>query len=480
MELFKNVRNYINAKIGRNQEFERLIEAKDISRAISQMDNREREATEALQHYRWQNHKVMKRPDKIILDKNGNYVRTEKRWKLPIPYQPYINEIALVFLYGRPVLWSQKSEGTDEAFTAFTDLIDRTHFNAKIRECKRLAGAETQSAMLFRVFRNKEGLPDVQIRVLAKSKGDDIRVRWDQYENIIDAGWGYYIRENGKTVYHFDIFTDNVIYRCKRAPMGWEVVEEENLIGKKPLILFQQEEECEGACPMIEREEFIGSRTADTNDYFADPIALLNSDIIKNMPDKKEESKVLVTKGADGVDKAAKYLTWDSAPESKTYEIEWLQNHICTKTFTPQIDFKTMTGLTNVSAKALKQMMILADIKAQKRKESHDELLDRVASLGKAIIGNVLNIGLKGQCDNLQISHEFQEPFGEDIVEVINNIISLKDAGMLSDETSVELNPVIKDHQREKDRIKKEQAEKQKRQDDLFQQTESEIIGTAQ
>lgn len=479
MKVFENVRNYFNAKIGRNQEFEELIKAKDISRVINQMDSREREATEALQHYRWRNHEVMSRPDKIILDKNGNYVRTEERWKLPIPYQPYINEIALVFLYGRPVLWSQKSEGTDEAFAAFIDMLEHTHFNSKIRECKRLAGAETESAMLFRVFRNKEGQPDVQIRVLAKSKGDDIRIRWDQYDNIIDSGWGYYLREEGKTVYHFDIFTDDVIYRCKRVPMGWEVIEEENLIGKKPLIVFQQEEECDGVCPLIKREEFIVSRTGDTNDYFADPIALLNSDIIKNMPEKKEESKLLITKGTDGVEKAAKYLTWDNAPDSKTKEIEWLQHHILTKTFTPQIDFKTMSGLTNISGKALKQMMILADIKAQKRKESHDELLDRVASLGKAIIGNVLNVALKEQCDKLKIAHEFQEPFGEDVAEAIDNIIKLKDAEMMSDETGVEMNPLIKDHQREKKRLKKERAEKQKMKDDLFRQTEDEIVGTA-
>ena len=31
---------------------------------------------------------------------------------------------------------------------------------------------------------------------------------------------------------------------------------------------------------MIYREEYIGSRTADTNDYFADPMLVLDADIL--------------------------------------------------------------------------------------------------------------------------------------------------------------------------------------------------------
>lgn len=50
---------------------------------------------------------------------------------------------------------------------------------------KRYAGAETQSAMLFRVFRNEDGQPDCQIRVLARSKGDELYSRFDQYENLV-------------------------------------------------------------------------------------------------------------------------------------------------------------------------------------------------------------------------------------------------------------------------------------------------------
>lgn len=475
--------NYLNAVVGRNQEFEELIKAKDISRVKELFTTREALTAEAMKEYDPKQHEIMSRPDKILKNPKGERKGTLKRWKLPINYPQYINEIALVFIYGRPIKWTNQSEGTDKAFSAFQDLIKRTRFDSKVRQCKRLAGAETQSAMLFRVFRNNENKPDCQIRVLAKSKGDEIYARWDMYENLVSFAWGYYVKDSStETSYHFDIFTPDVIYRCKRVLTGWEVVEELNPIGKIPVILFQQDKEWKGVESLIEREEYIGSRTADTNDYFADPMFIVDTDIIKNMPDKNDENKTLISKGKDDVSKAAHYLTWDSAPESKQKEIEWLQKHILTKTFTPNIDFESMKGLSNVSGKALKQMMLLADIKAQRHKEVHDELLDRTGNLVIAIIGNVLNIALRGECNNLVVGHEFQEPFGEDIKETIENIAKAKDAEMLSTEGAIELNPLVKDKEQELKRIEKENAEAAQRQRDIFgaSQNKDDVFGGAE
>lgn len=469
MELFDTFRNYVNRILRRKQEFDELLAAKDISTIQSQMQTRGTQAVQCLREYDVATHAVMKRKDKIITDSKGNFKRIEKVWKLPVPYQTYINEIALVFLYGRPVKWSQLSDGTDDAFEKFQDVIKRTRFDSKIRQCKRLAGIETESAMLFRVFKDDDGQPDVQIRVLAKSKGDDIYTRWDQYENLISVAWGYNVQESkNEVVYHFDIYTPQFVYRCTRKSLGWEVVQEVNLIGKIPIILFQQEKEWAGVEELINREEMIASRTADTNDYFADPIAIMSSKLIKNLPEKKEAAKTLFTNDEEGVDKAMKYVTWDNAPQSKKDELEWLQNHILTNTFTPHITLDTLKSLSQLSAKALRTVMMLADIKAAKRKETHDELLDRTGSLITAIIGHVLDVSLRGQCDELQVSHEFQEPFGEDIADDLTDICKALDAGILSTESAVELNPLVKDVAREMDRLAAEQEERVKQQQSIF------------
>ena len=139
------------------------------------------------------------------------------------------------------------------------------------------------------------------------------------------------------------------------------------------------------------------------------------------------------------------------------------EKHIFRETFTPNIDFEIMRTLSNISGKALQQMMLLATIKASKRKEKHDEYLKRTANLVKAIMTNVTNVQMRAELERLDVYHEFQEPFGEDITEAITNAIKEVTAGGMSQETLVELNPLIRDKQREKERIAAEQEISQQR-----------------
>lgn len=391
--------------------FNHLLLEGDIDKALALMTDNSQRATEALREYNPASHAINQRHDKPIYDKKGNFKRWVKRWKLPIDYPRYINEIALVFIYGKPVRWRQLSEGTEQAYMAFKRLVQHLHFDARIRECKRLAGAETQCAMLFHPYRNKQGRADCRLRILARSKGDDIYVAWDHFGCLRAFAWGFHtMNHEGLSIRHLEFFTDERIYHATACEEGWQMEVEENIIGKIPVVLFQQEKEWAGVEPLIEREEYIASRNADTNDYFSDPMLILDADIVKNMPDKKDENKTLIKSGGTA-EAAASYLTWDNAPENKQKEIEWLQNHILSKTFTPNIDFDNMKSLSNVSGKALKQLMVLADIKAARHKELHDELLDRFVSICKAVIANVLDVSLKSECDRLIIAHEFQPPF---------------------------------------------------------------------
>jgi len=485
MSIFNTITNLFNAVVGRNQDFEQLIAAKDINRVINLMDSRREEAEEAMKEYDPKTHAIMGRKDKVLKDLEGKRKGTLTRWKLPVGYPVYINEISLVFIFGQPVKWKQKSEGADEGFQAYTDLLKKMHFNSKIRQCKRLAGSETESAMLFRVFRNKKGEPDCQIRVLARSKHDEIYTRWDVYENLITFAWGHYSKDvAGKTTYHLDIYTDTVIYHCTQGKLGWEVEEEDNPIGKIPVIYFRQKKEWDGVEELINREEYIASRRADTNDYFSDPYLVIKAALLKSMPNKEVENKTLVANdNVEDVNKLAGFLTWDGQNESKKDELEWLRHHILTKTFTPDIDWSQFKGMSQMSGKALKQMMLLADIKATKHKENYDELLDRTASLVISIMANVLYITKSEyKLDQLECDHDYQEPFGEDIAETIKNINEAIDGGTMSAERAIEQNPLIKDKELEKQRIKKQKEEAAKEQQDLFSATQKkdDVFGGAE
>ncbi len=463
MSFFNYVQSKLKTAVGYQQSFEELLEAHNIGDALALMTCDNPKQLEALKQYNLEQHPIMQRMDKPIYDKDGNFKGWVKRWRLPLSYAKYINEMAVVFIYGRPVQWVQSSQNTDAAYKAFTDFIRTTHFNARIRQAKRLAGAETKSALLFHCYQNSDGKADCLIKVLAKSLGDDLYYIKDHVDRLLYFARGYYMRERGNTTaYYVDVFTDNYTYHCKRKNFGWQVEREVNFCGKKPVILLEQETEWDGANHLIERQEYVKSRTADVNDYMADPALVATVDVVNSLPDKDTENKLYVL-GEKG---ELRYLTPDTASELKKQESDDNERHIFRETFTPNIDFESMSRLTNVSAKALKQMMVLADIKASMRKESHDEYLMRIANLIIAILSKVLNIPMRAQLEQLLVQHEYQEPFGEDIEEAISNAVKTKNAGGMSNETFIELNPLVRDKQREKERISNEQAEKEAKEEE--------------
>lgn len=441
--------------------FDELLRTHDMDAIRTRMTQYSVRITNALNEYDAKKHHIMSRQDKVIMDAQTlTPSRIEKLWKLPIPYQQYINEVALVFLYGEPVKWVCTSENTDNVFQRFQQLLTQLHFNSAIRQCKRLAGAETQSALLLHIYKDATNTPNVKLRVLAYSKGDEIYTRWDQYENLTTFAWGYYTENaTGQSIYHLDVFTDKIILRGTYDGGLWDVVEENNVLGKIPVILFEQKKEWEGVEQLIEREEYIASRTADCNDYFSEPLLVMSADLLQSMPEKGDTAKTLITSNPDGVSNVVKYLTWDSAPQSKKDELEWLQDQILNKSFTPRISLDTLKSLGNLSGKALQTVMLLANIKANRHKEQHDELLDRFASLITTTIGKILDVSLYEESQRVHIAHEFQNPFGKDTEKVIADLANAVNNGLLSKQTAIELNPLVSDVVREKDRLEDEDTD---------------------
>lgn len=467
MGLLNTIKNEVKAAVGYQQSFTELLEAKDVTRAVSMMHDCSIQAAKNLLEYDVDSHKINERRDRAVYDKKGNFLRWSKRWKIPIPYQVFINEIALVFLYGRPVKWSQLSDGTDEAFEAYNKLMEEIRFNAHVREAKRAAGAEGVSAILYHVYQDSENKPKLLLNVLSKKNRDDIYLIKDQYRRLRAFAWGYYLTEAGnRTVYHIDVYTADTIYRAKRASVGWEVLVATNPIGKIPVLLFEQEVEHDGTQPMIERSEALTSTDADVNDRFANPAMVATAEILNSLPKAEEEAKLYILKNGGKVE----YLTWDQASESKKNEYERLDKHILSKSFTPNIDFDNMKSLGNLSAKAIRKVMLLAVIKAEKRKETHDGYMNRHASLMLAIMGNVLDYQNKAKYEALQLGHEFQEPFGDDVSETLNDVLKQYGAGGMSTQTMLELSYLIKNAQKEMELLKAEQQEKMEQQAALYKQ----------
>ena len=466
MGLINAIQNEIKAAVGYQQSFSELLASKDVTRALSMMRDRSESAAKFRKEYEINTHKVMEREDRAVYDKKGNFLRWSKRNKIPIPYQPFINEIALVFLYGRPVKWSQGSEGTDDAFSYYQNLMGEIRFNSIIREAKRAAGAEGVSAILYHCYKDEDNNPRLLLNLLSHENGDTIYIVKDQYKRLTSFAWGYYLTEAGnRTVYHVDIYTADTIYRTKRESVGWEVLVMPNPVGKIPVLLFEQVPEHSSVQPLIEKIEDSESTEADVIDRFANPAMVATAEILNSLPKAEDEAKLYILKNGGDV----RYLTWDQASESKRNQFERLDKHILSKSFTPNIDFDNMKSLGNLSAKAIRKIMLLAVIKAERHKEKHDGYMNRHASIMKAIMGNVLDYRNKAQYDALVLRHEFQEPFGDDVSEMLADLSKQYNDGALSRETYVEMSYLVKDAQAELERIKQEEAERMAQQ--LEQQT---------
>lgn len=457
MGLINAIQNEIKAAVGYQQSFTELLASKDVTRALSMMRDRSESAAKYRKEYEISTHKVMDREDRAVFDKKGNFLRWSKRNKIPIAYQQFINEIALVFLYGRPVKWSQGSEGTDEAFSFYQALMGEIRFNSIIREAKRAAGAEGVSAILYHCYKDNDNTPRLLLNLLSYENGDTIYTVKDQYKRLTSFAWGYYLTEAGnRTVYHVDVYTTDTIYRARRESVGWEVLVMPNPVGKIPVLLFEQTPEHSSVQPLIEKIEDSESTEADVIDRFANPAMVATAEILNSLPKAEEEAKLYILKNGGDV----RYLTWDQASESKRNQFERLDKHILSKSFTPNIDFDNMKSLGNLSAKAIRKVMLLAVIKAERHKERHDGYMNRHASIMKAIMGNVLDYRNKAQYDALVLNHEFQEPFGDDVSELLADLSKQYNDGALSRETYLELSYLVKDVKAEMDRIREEESER--------------------
>lgn len=443
-------RNLTLRSIGDTRDFNQRLLDRDIDGALQMLANRDEDIDEAIKEYNPQTHAVMRRPNKPR--KNEAPYITEK---LPRSRQRYINEVELFFLLGRPIVWSKK-DGDDETFSLFTQFLDDQHFNSRIRQAKRLAGAETESALLFHIFRNDKGERQIKSLVLARATGYRLRPLIDQYGNLNAFGYGYFLNEGGKRVEHWDFQTPQMLFYCKKALVGWQVEMYPNPTGKINVIYFRQPKAWDGAEKRIAREEMLDSKTADTNNYFGDPMAAATADVIDSLADPDKPGKLIQLTGANS---RFEYINPPQAPEIRRAEKEELKQSILFDTFTPDFDFEKMRGMGTLSGVAIRNAMVLGYIKRDNRKEVYVELIGRFRNLAISIL-KYMHPDKVEELDNLRIDFEFSEPFDDDKQAKWATIAQMYTAGVISLEEAVEQLAICDHPDAEVERIRKAEQEK--------------------
>lgn len=428
-QIFSFFRNLALNSMGAERNLYELIQDGDISTAISMMQDRDNEVDIAIKEYNPQTHDVMKRPNKYR-KKGGDYI-TEK---LPRTRQRYINEVELFFMFGNPIKW-KKHAGPDDAYSLFTDFIRTTRFDANIRKAKRLAGAETESAILFHIYRDKDESPIIKPVIIARSTGYKLRPLFDQYGNMTAFAYGYKLKEAGKTVEHWDIQTSDMMFFCKRGTIGWDIESYPNPTHKINLVYFQQPKAWDGAERRLNREEMLDSKVGDTNNYFADPIAAATADVINSMIDPNKPGKLIQLSGKDS---HFEYVNPPQSSETREAEKKDLNDSILFDTFTPDFSFEKMKGLGTLTGAAIKNSMILGYIKRDNRKDIYGDLIDRMKNVMISIL-IFLHPDKKAEFEKLDISFEFSEPFATDKQQAWQSIGQLYKDGVASLDTAVQM-----------------------------------------
>lgn len=412
---------------GTRKDIFQLLEEGHVGRALSVMANKDTEIDEAIKEYNPQLHDVMHRPNKYRED-DSPYI-TEK---LPRSREQYINEVELFFLFGQNIKW-KKDEGEDSAYKLFTDYNTSTFFNSKIRQCKRLAGAETISALVTHFHRNPDGKIGTDVFVVSRSTGYKIRYLFDQYRNLIAFAYGYYLVENGRNVEHWNIETAEAIYECRRVAFGWDIDKMKNPTGKINALIFIQPKAWAGSEARLRRDEMLDSKIGDTNNYYADPIAAATVDVIASLPEVDKPGRLIQMPSEKS---QFKYIEPPQDSATRRDEKDNLNRTILFDTFTPDFSFENMRGLGSLSGVAIRNAMILGYIKRANRLEIYEEMITRYLHLTLKVL-TLLYPDQKAQIDALKISFEFQDPFPEDATSHWSGIVNLYSGGVLSLETAV-------------------------------------------
>lgn len=422
-----------------------LLDNHDVGKVISRMNEHDQEVDNAISEYNPQTHKVMKRPDKWVKGEKRPY-RTEK---LARTRQRYINYVELFFLLGNPIIW-KKNDGDDDAFKLFKDYLNKTiYFNSKIRECKKLAGAETESAIVFN-FSQLNGRMHVDCYVAARSKGYKLRTLFDQFGNMKASAVGYKLQMYGKGVECWDIFTSQYNYHCQRGAMGWDVQKSINPTGKINMVYFRQAKAWEGVESRLEREEMLDSKIGDTNNYFADPIAAATADVVNSLPKGDKPGKLIQLTGSSS---RFEYINPPQNSEIRRAEKEELAKSILFDTLTPDMSSDVMKAMSTLTSVGIKRALVLGFMKRSDNIDIYGELIERFLHVCLAVLKE-LHPEMASKIDSLDISFEFAEPFTDDKRELWTTIGQLYQQGVLSVEKAVEMLAFTDSPEEEVERIK--------------------------
>ena len=473
------------------RNIEEIMRESDGSKVYRLLTSRKKPFNKTLEEieaqYNPEKHKVFDehyRPKKVIQVPTGkkdpmtgkDIYKSKKveRVRIAIPVQRSIVERAVGFLLGIPADYRITQNGTavknatDQQKKLF-DAVKKVYHHNKMRyfdkRLARMVFRQREAAELWYMETNPDGTINQQgkmrVKLLAPVLGDKLYPHFNDFDNMDGFAREYKVYdEEGKSVQHFDVYTDRFVYKYVNESKGWKLDGAPKMHGftKIPIVYYRQEQaEWEDVEPEIERAEDLTSNWGDTNDYFGTPKYFVKGKLT-GFAEKGEQGSVF--QGEKDTD--MRTLSWDQAPASVTSELANLFSMIYSYTHSADISFERMKEVgNNTSGAAIRLMFTDPHMSAQTKTELFGEMFTRRSNV---VSNGICNTGIieRGIPMNVADETDFEPMFKpympKNEVEELELITkSTGGKATTSQRRGIELNPLNDDPDEVEQQIRDEE-----------------------
>lgn len=387
--------------------------------------------------YETSNHQVnsrVYRKDKVIYvpdpngatDKDGEPLMvqtTELVTRISLGFQKLITIIGTSFATGGGVeLKAKTKEEEKPMFERVKDVWNKSKLDFKNYDILETLYSEREVAEIWYTEKPKDttDVKNIKLKcnVYKPSDGFELIPVFDITKNMIAFALKYSITSKEKEIEKMDLYTDEKLFKFSKNEKDWIIESEIPLIyGKIPVVYYRVKNSIwEDVQQIINRVEDLISNFGDTNDYNGSPILFAEGEI-KGFSKKGETGKFIEGEN----DSKLSYVSNNAVPESVKLEIETLKDLLHSITLTPDLSFRTMVNLGNVSGIAMDRILTGAHLKAKKIQNGvYGEGIQRRLNF---IVSALANIDSElEQGENINITPEFNLFRIADAQEKITNM----------------------------------------------------------
>ena len=338
--------------------------------------------------------------DKPLKNARGEQTGTKFVNRIAGPFQKMIVNRAVSFGFANPVEMDTKAYDAGTPEDKIIKAIEKILYSNKTKILDRQIARElyraTEVAEIWYYVKSEThedyGFPcnyKIKVKVLKPWENDVLYPKFNEFDDMVAFSRGFTVVRDGKKVEMLDVYTDEEMKRYSKGETGWieeKIDVEKNVINKIPVIYATQDQaEWSDVQYDIERLELLFSKHAEINDYHASPKTFIKG-TLTSTPEAGEANGIL----QGGIDSDMKVISWGQSPDSIKLEIETRLENIHKFTQTPDISFKSIKSMNQISGVMLKMLFMDAHLKVMEKSEIWEGYFQRRYSVLKSIIGKLL------------------------------------------------------------------------------------------